>query len=72
MTMYVRISLDLKYSAKAFLPDATGGRSISKILKDAWKGEVKPTQAEDLAELVAKHGIKVTFGRANIYKAFHS
>lgn len=37
----------------------TGGRSIPAILKDAWKGKVKPTQAEELAQLVEDHNIKV-------------
>ena len=31
-----------------------------QILRDAWKGQVAPTQAEELAELVAKHNIKVS------------
>ena len=37
-----------------------GSRSITHIIKDAWKGQVKPTQAEELAELVAKRNIKVS------------
>jgi len=36
-----------------------GGRSIPAILKDAWKGKVEPTQAEELAQLVEDYGIKV-------------
>lgn len=42
---------------------AAGGRSFADIFKDAWRGEVKPTQAEDLAELVAKHDMKVGYSR---------
>ena len=30
-----------------------------EIIRDAWKGKVKPTQAEDLAELVAERNMKV-------------
>ena len=37
-----------------------GNRSIVCIIKDAWKGQVKPTQAEELAELVAKNDIKAS------------
>lgn len=37
----------------------SGGRSIPAILKDAWKGKVEPTQAEELAQLVEDYGIKV-------------
>lgn len=36
-----------------------GGRSIPAILRDAWKGKVEPTQAEELAQLVEEHNIKV-------------
>ena len=36
-----------------------GGRSIVDVLKEAWKGEVQPTQAEMLADVIAQHNIKV-------------
>lgn len=31
-----------------------------QVLKDAWKGKIQPTQAELLADAVAKHNIKVS------------
>lgn len=38
-----------------------GNVSIRQVVKDAWNGRVKPLQAEQMAEIVAKHNIKVIY-----------
>eukprot|EP00884_Botryococcus_braunii_P016848 jgi/Botrbrau1/3847/Bobra.0183s0072.1 len=37
----------------------SGGRSLGQILRDAYNGKVQPLQAEQLASVVARYGIKV-------------
>ena len=34
---------------------------MAAVLRDAWQGRMKPTQAELLADVVLKHNIKVVF-----------